>query len=85
VNKLLFAAVAAATLIATPAFAQYYAYDGPYYLGTGPSPGGVDVVPSGPYWSNDAWVGGTGYCREVRERLVLPDGAVSYRMRRDCE
>jgi hypothetical protein len=79
VNKLLFAAVAATTLIATPAFAQYY-------VGGGPSPGGVDVVPSGPYyWTDDDWGGGTGYCREVRERLVLPDGAVSYRMRRDCE
>jgi hypothetical protein len=86
VNKLLFAAVAATTLIATPAFAQYYVGGDPYYIGGGPSPGGVEVVPSGPYyWSNNEWVGGPGYCREVRERLVLPSGEVAYRMRRDCE
>src|SRR6478735_11527260 len=83
-RKLLMAAAAAGTLVATvPASAQIY-------LGADPDGAGVQVGPFGfgvgpRYgWRGDEYYAYGADCPVVRERVVTPDGRVIYRTQRVC-
>lgn len=93
-NKLLIAASAAALLIAaTPASAQVGFRADPWGAGAqvGPLEFGVGPRYERPYWRDRAWdrddyaYAPRGDCRQVRERIVRPNGRVIYRMHRDCD
>jgi hypothetical protein len=84
VKKLLLAVGGAAMMImvAAPAFAQSQ--------GAPPPEAFPPYVPdtSAGYWSNDQWrhdYSDVSECRLVRERILLPSGRVTVRMRRDCD
>jgi hypothetical protein len=83
-RKLLMAAAAAGTLVATvPASAQIY-------LGADPDGAGVQIGPFGfgvgpRYgWRGDDYYAYGADCPVVRERVVTPDGRVIYRTQRAC-
>jgi hypothetical protein len=83
-RKLLMAAAAAGTLVATvPASAQIY-------LGADPDGAGVQVGPFGfgvgpRYgWRGDEYYAYGADCPVIRERVVTPDGRVIYRTQRIC-
>ena len=78
-RKLLMAAAAAGTLVATvPASAQIYlgagVQIGPFGFGVGPRYG----------WRGDEYYAYGADCPVVRERVVTPDGRVIYRTQRVC-
>ena len=80
-RKLLMAAAAAGTLVATvPASAQIYlgadpgVQIGPFGFGVGPRYG----------WRGDEYYAYGADCSVVRERVVTPDGRVIYRTQRVC-
>jgi hypothetical protein len=89
-RKLLFAASAAAALIAAvPASAQVYVgadpggagiQVGPFGFGVGPRYGWRDHWRDGYYAHDYAY-----HCPLVRERIVTADGRVFFRMRRACD
>jgi hypothetical protein len=83
VKKLLLAVGGAALtiLVAAAAFAQ----------NAGPPPEAFPPYTpdtSTNYWSKDQWrhdYSDAAECRFVRERILLPSGRVTFRMRRDCD
>ncbi len=88
-KKLLFGAIAAATLLAAgPAAAQVYLGADPYGAGVQVGPFGFGVGPRhewrDPYWREGYRAYGYG-CPVVRERIVTPSGRVIWRTHRSCD
>ena len=87
-NKLLFAAVAAATIgLAAPASAQFFAGADSGGVGVQVGPVGAGV---GPRFSHDRWhraYGAYAYgdCRTIRERVMTPSGRTIIRTQRVCD
>jgi hypothetical protein len=85
-RKLLFAAAAAAALVAAvPASAQVYMGADPGDAGVQVGPFGFGVGPRYDYWRDrDAYYAYGAECPLVRERVVTPSGRVIIRTQRDC-
>jgi hypothetical protein len=83
-RKLLMAAAAAGTLVATvPASAKVYLGADPGGVGVQVGPFGVGVGPR--YgWRGDEYYAYGADCPVVRERVITPDGRVIYRTQRVC-
>jgi hypothetical protein len=91
-RKLLFAAAAAAALVAAvPASAQVYMGADPGGAGVQVGPFGFGVGPRYDYWRDrdayrdpDAYYAYGAECPLVRERVVTPSGRVIIRTHREC-
>jgi hypothetical protein len=85
-RKLLFAAAAAAALVAAvPASAQVYLGADPGGAGVQVGPFGFGVGPRYDYWRDrDAYYAYGAECPLVRERVVTPSGRVIIRTHREC-
>ena len=85
-KKLLFAAVAAATLgLAAPASAQFFVGADPGGVGVQVGPVGAGVGPRFDRWHRHYGAYAYGDCRTMRERIVTPSGRVIFKTRRICD
>ena len=81
--------VTAASVVATPASAQFYAGAGPGGVGVEVGPFGVGVGPRygwrDRHYTDGYYAYGRADCRFLRERTETPSGRVIIRTRRICD